>query len=168
SWNGTSSHCMSCPHETWTKLSLDHPVWLSLRKFTLRASWPASYPVDVFLDIFDPEAASTHLQEQQYEASQTSDMKQTRNKYARTRLVNIGVPVPGRHVEDAPVPFMLILEPLHLGILPESVIPTLIFGICVLSLTSYFVVPWVQRYLESVVRDYRRELRNTVSDRKYA
>ncbi|KAH7924473.1 hypothetical protein BV22DRAFT_1066690 [Leucogyrophana mollusca] len=139
-----------CPHELWVALDLDDQNWRAYSKFTLRLSWPASSPADFLIEIHTPESLSTRL-------STT-----TRQKYARIRVVDAGVLTPGPHLKSPefavePVPFILILEQLYLGILPASLLPTVCFLVPVL-LAAAMTVPYITRYLDGFVRQAREEL----------
>jgi len=88
--------------------------------FTLRASWSAAYPFDVHLHF-------------------------GRDGLALLTAVNYGVPVPGKQA-PATLPITLTLERLYWGILPESVVPTLIFLIIACSASAYWVAPKVHAH----------------------
>lgn len=57
-----------------------------------------------------------------------------------------------------PVSFMVILEPLWFGVLPESLIPTLLFLIPVLGITGFVVLPRVQKGIGTVAEQARKEI----------
>ncbi|KIJ06778.1 hypothetical protein PAXINDRAFT_177736 [Paxillus involutus ATCC 200175] len=153
-----SERPFSCPHELWVILDLDDKEWESYTTFTLRLSWAASAPADFSIEIYSPEAQAPT----------------TRSKYARIRVVNAGVLTPGarpqvpRTSSDAPanlaveyepdsVPFIVILEPLYLGVLPASLLPTVCFLIPIL-LVAAMSVPFAIAYLDTFVRQAREDL----------
>ncbi|KIL00833.1 hypothetical protein PAXRUDRAFT_821293 [Paxillus rubicundulus Ve08.2h10] len=103
----------------------------------------------------------------------------TRSKYARIRVVDAGVLTPGtlphvpRTSSDAPailavehkldsVPFIVILEPLYLGVLPASLLPTVCFLIPIL-LVAAMSVPFAIAYLDIFVRQAREDLTRKVA-----
>ncbi|KAF8844149.1 hypothetical protein BDN67DRAFT_963247 [Paxillus ammoniavirescens] len=103
----------------------------------------------------------------------------TRSKYARIRVVDTGVLTPGarpqvpRTSSDAPanlavepepdsVPFIVILEPLYLGVLPASLLPTVCFLIPIL-LVAAMSVPFAIAYLDTFVRQVREDLTRKVA-----
>ena len=63
------------------------------------------------------------------------------------------------------VPFNLILEPLHFGVVPETVLPILAFLVPVVILAG-MAVPYVNRYLDKIVRDARREVDGVDGEQK--
>ncbi|KAI0673920.1 hypothetical protein C8Q78DRAFT_1076872 [Trametes maxima] len=155
----TASTSKQCPHEQWLVLDLDEPKWLQYQKFTLRVSWPASYPADFFVDIHSPQSADALLHNMRHH-SHVSDAPLTRKKFARIRLVNTGVLTPspeneGRTVE--PVPFIVMVEPLYLGVLPMSLLPTVAFLLIVAAGAGFVVLPRVNRLLFTVVEEVRAE-----------
>lgn len=83
----------------------------------------------------------------------------TRRKYARIRLVDTGVRTPTRNpaAKRAPVPFTVILEPLHFGVLPSSVVPTLLCLLPVVACAALMVAP-INRYLERIAAKAREEI----------
>ena len=82
--------------------------------------------------------------------------------YARIRVVDTGVLTPTReNIQSTPtpppVPFMLIVEPLYLGVIPESVLPTLKLLVPVVVI-ALLLVPYVNRYLDGVAANARRQI----------
>lgn len=157
-----------CEHEVWIRLDLDDEAWSSFSKFTLRLSWPAfvsestSFPLQ-FLSKCLSEQHSTDFDVEIFSSSEVLQLlgssdstiprpdswksgstRSTRKMFSRIRLVNTGVRNPSHpplDISSTKVPFTVKLEPLHFGVLPESVIPT-IFAILLLSGTSFlFLVP---------------------------
>ena len=55
------------------------------------------------------------------------------------------------------VPFILILEPVHWGVLPASLLPTVSFLVPII-LAAAVLVPWVTAYLEPYARQAREDL----------
>ena len=81
---------------------------------------------------------------------------------AQIRLKQEGIPVPGtrqkEHREEG-VPLVVLLEPLVLGVLPASVLPTVMTLLVLLSVMACFVLPYVlNSVLGGVVERAREEL----------
>ncbi|KAG5715893.1 hypothetical protein E4T56_gene20148 [Termitomyces sp. T112] len=155
-----------CPYELWLVLDLTR-VWSTYSSFTLRLSWPASYPADFSLEIFNSESLSAHF-ERRLDLDLDLDSgslttHQTRLRYARIRLVDIGVLTPSPTTSQivspkpTPIPFILYLEPLYLGILPPSVMPILAY-ILVVSIVACVIVPPLIRHLEKIASQAKKEL----------
>ncbi|OAX39225.1 hypothetical protein K503DRAFT_103161 [Rhizopogon vinicolor AM-OR11-026] len=180
----TPANLFSCPHELWVALDLDGESWLTYSKFTLRLSWPASSPADFLLEIYGPQAIFARLPKQLdqptiADASITpphlsrTGSTTTRLKYARIRAVDAGVLTPTPDLPPSaaqavePIPFILILEPLYLGILPASLLPTVCFLVPLL-LAAALATPWIIGYLDHFVQQARQELhdRSTAQERK--
>ncbi len=82
---------------------------------------------------------------------------------ARIRLKQEGIPVPQRHTghDREAVPLVVLLEPLVLGILPASVLPTVVTLLVVLGAAAVAcsVLPRIVGIgLDEVVERARREL----------
>lgn len=81
---------------------------------------------------------------------------------ARIRLRQEGIPVPGtrqREHREEGVPLVVLLEPLILGVLPASVLPTVVTLLVLLGVVACTVLPYVLRsVLGEVVEKARREL----------
>ncbi|KAL0068490.1 hypothetical protein AAF712_004568 [Marasmius tenuissimus] len=146
-----------CQNEVWLKLALDEGEWQSFSKFTLRVSWPANYPTDFSIDVFSPEAVASYFHLQPSESNSTMNVP-TRVKYARITALHTGVIVPAMsHIQPKLVPFVVTLEGLYFGVLPESVVP-IVLCLAVVLLGLYFIVPKVVRGVERVAQDARLEL----------
>jgi hypothetical protein len=118
------------------------------------------FPAEFSIELYNPQALSARLSQLDTPSSSGSDPSApltTRLKYARIRLVDIGVLTSPRKHHPIPVPFNLILEPLYFGILPASVIPILLFLIPVIILAG-LLVPWVNGYLSKIVMKARDEI----------
>jgi len=92
----------------------------------------------------------------------TGTMAPRRLHLARIRLTQEGVPVPGtrqrEHWEEG-VPLVVLLEPLVFGVLPASVVPTVVTLLVLLGVLACTVLPYVLRsVLGKVVESARREL----------
>ncbi|KAF5368845.1 hypothetical protein D9758_002952 [Tetrapyrgos nigripes] len=156
------SRTPQCPHEIWLKLDLDQDRWISFSKFTLRISWPASSPADFSINIYNPEQVATRFQVSSTPNPSAPD-RNTRTKYARIRLVDTGVRTPMQHSFPPPptiarVPFMVIVEPLYLGVIPASVLPV---GTVLAPLLAvlFFVVPRVNSYIEGLASAIGKDLK---------
>ena len=91
----------------------------------------------------------------------TDAMTPRRLHLARIRLKQEGVPVPGtrqRESNEEGVPLVVLLEPLLLGVLPASVLPTVVTLLVVLGVMACCVLPYVLRNVLEVVERARREL----------
>ncbi|KAI0327649.1 hypothetical protein GY45DRAFT_1372973 [Cubamyces sp. BRFM 1775] len=159
----SSSNMGHCPHETWLAVDLDASAWLSYSKFTLRVSWPAMHPADFFIDIYSPEQLAAQLRSSLKDVPRHSSDKPTltRKKFARIRVVHSGVftPSPGnanRTVE--PIPFNVLVEPLYLGVLPASLIPTVAFLLVVVAVAGFVVLPRVNRALFAAAEEVKAEI----------
>jgi hypothetical protein len=165
----------TCDHEIWLRLNLDSEAWEKYSKFTLRISWPASVrhldrnlvhqlivysqsPADFYLDTFAP----TELADVYRLTLPNPDIQTlTRTQYARIRVVNTGIrtPWPGVNVTAPPpdVRFRVICEPLLLGILPQTLLPTIVCLIAVIAVASTMVCP-INRYLGRLSDEVRDEI----------
>ncbi|PPR02351.1 hypothetical protein CVT24_011695 [Panaeolus cyanescens] len=145
-----------CPHELWVVLDTEAPKWSGYTKFTLRASWPAYQPTNVFMDIFDP----VELTNSASRADATS--MTTRNKYARLRFVHTGVLSPSHASDDDTARYLvslhLILEPLLFGVLPQSVLPVVI-SILVILACGIPISRRISDYLQKVANKASSELK---------
>ncbi|KAI1790997.1 hypothetical protein LXA43DRAFT_458956 [Ganoderma leucocontextum] len=151
-----------CPHELWLSIGTDEPPWVGYSKFTLRISWPASSPADFYIDTYSPESlrrlAYGHNVSQLHQASATA---LTRRTYARIRVVSTGVLTPShahRFPTLDPVLFMVVVEPLHFGVLPGSVVPTILSIVTVAAIAGAFVVPFVTKRLMAIADNVRAEI----------
>ncbi|KAG6874364.1 hypothetical protein C0995_015100 [Termitomyces sp. Mi166 len=120
------------------------------------------------LEIFDPESVSVHFEPRLgldpglLITHTQSSASHTRLRYARIRLVDIGVLTPShaaspKPASSIPIPFILILEPLYLGVLPPSVVPVLAY-IFIVFMIACVIVPPLIRYLEGIASQARTEL----------
>lgn len=57
-----------------------------------------------------------------------------------------------------PVPFNILLEPLYFGVLPESVIPILLFLVPLVLICAFVVTPMANSYFSGVVKEINKEL----------
>jgi len=149
----------TCPFELWITLDLAPKEWRKFSRFTLRLSWPASFPADFLVEVYDPRTVLAHyLNSSSTESQLRSSKAPTRRKYARIRIVDTGVLTPSSSTPSVePVPFILILEPLYFGVLPASVVPILVFLLLVIGLAG-FAVPWITRYIEGVTGLARNDI----------
>jgi hypothetical protein len=127
----------------------------------------SQFPTEFSIEIFDPETLSLKLSTLNgSRVSRASRDVFTRRKYARIRLVDTGVLTPDRNGQEPsppalpappPVPFNLILEPLYLGVIPATVLPTILF-LLPLTVLSSLAVPRVYAYLSTIAEKARREM----------
>jgi hypothetical protein len=176
-----SSNPPHCPHDLWFVLDLDGngrhgdlAAWKHYDRFTLRVSWPASvspltislllnkkkkkYPVQVSLKLHRPIVSSATAPSS---SARTDTMARRRLHLAQIRLKQEGIPVPGtrqREHREEGVPLVVLLEPLVLGVLPASVLPTVVTLLVLLGVMACSVLPYVLSVLGEVVEKARREL----------
>ena len=177
-----SSNPPRCPHDLWVVLDLDggerhgsNGAWKNYDRFTLRVSWPASvsptnhyvlteyldeekYPVQVSLKLHRPIVSSATAPSS---SAHTDAMAPRRLHLARIRLEEEGIPVPGTRQSDhreKGVPLVVLLEPLVLGVLPASVLPTVVTLLVLLGVVGCGVLPYVLSMLGEVVERARMEL----------
>ncbi|KAI0830860.1 hypothetical protein BC628DRAFT_909015 [Trametes gibbosa] len=144
----------ACPHEAWLAVHLNEPPWSSYSMFTLRISWPASYPTNFFIDLYTPNSLGTPVHDTTNIQSRGAlDASSTRTKFARIRLVNEGVLTPSRANQNrtiGPIPFFVTVEPLYLGVVPASLVPTLLFLLGLVGVTSLVVLPRISKHMFAV------------------
>ncbi|KAI0801365.1 hypothetical protein C8Q74DRAFT_486746 [Fomes fomentarius] len=153
-----------CQHETWLTLDLDDPRWARYSKFTLRVSWPASHPAEFHIRTYTPQSLARLIQpggrHQKLPVAEPATTT-TRRMFARIRLVDTGVQTESDAIvpstTTAPVPFIVTLEPLVLGVLPASLLPTIAVIVLVAVVAGFFVVPPVYRYLANLADEVRKE-----------
>ncbi|KAF9444881.1 hypothetical protein P691DRAFT_777949 [Macrolepiota fuliginosa MF-IS2] len=138
----------------WLTLDLDDRGWCSYNKFTLRASWPASHPCDIYIKIFDPQHVASQL-------LHNRPLHPTRRKYAHIYVISTGVPTPSSTGEDMtwlrrePVPVTLILEPLLLGVVPQSVVPVIVL-LSVAAAMMIMIMPTAMRYYNTIAAPFKQ------------
>ena len=91
----------------------------------------------------------------------TSDRELSRRTYARIRVISSGVLTPShahRHRTLDPVSFMIAVEPLYFGVLPASVVPTVLTVVAVAVVGGLFVVPFVTKRLMAIADEVRAEI----------
>jgi hypothetical protein len=118
-------------------------------------------PTDFSIQVYDPETLLVRFNASVV-LNNSEIVSTTRRKYARIRLVDTGIRTPLPHnqhkiIESAPVPFIVILEPLYFGVLPATVIPTLFFLVPVLAVAA-LAVPLINTYLADLARQGRRDV----------
>jgi len=91
--------------------------------------------------------------------SSSDTMAPRRLHLARIRLKQEGIPVPGTRQREEGVPLVVLLEPLVLGVLPASVLPTVVALLVLLGVMACSVLPYVLKsVLGEVVERARTEL----------
>jgi hypothetical protein len=91
--------------------------------------------------------------------------------YARIRPVNVGVLAPwaqraislnqtlsGALKKYGTVEFITILEPLRLGGIPETLLPTITFLVPLVLIAGFTFFPKIHAYIARIARDARAEL----------
>ncbi|KAA1471637.1 hypothetical protein DENSPDRAFT_859058 [Dentipellis sp. KUC8613] len=155
---GNTSLNVHCEHEIWLILDLDDARWSDFSKYTLRISWPASSPADFLIDLYTPSTLASRLYPT---AHRSPSSTQTRRQYARIRLIDTGVRPPSTQPHPVPpVPFIVRLEPLLLGVLPASVAPILAFLVSVIG-AAVMLLPHIQQRIEKAARPAREEIRSS-------
>ena len=82
----------------------------------------------------------------------------TRRQYARIRAVDTGVlPSTSSQRDPQPVPFILVLEPLYLGVLPASIVPVLGLLLPVILVAAFFIALRVHDHISQVAQDVEAE-----------
>ncbi|KAI0041403.1 hypothetical protein FA95DRAFT_1611046 [Auriscalpium vulgare] len=147
----------NCPHELWLVLDLNHVEWASYTKFTLRVSWPASHPADFDIQILTAQDVLRVFSALNRHQSQ-AELASTRRQYARIRLVDTGVRPPSAVASPSPVPFIIIVEPLYLNVLPASVLPVVLFLLPLIGAAA-MLVPVANRFLGEVATHATAELK---------
>ena len=57
-----------------------------------------------------------------------------------------------------PVPFIVLVEPLYLGVLPTSLVPTLAFLLAVVTAADFVVLPRVNRIVFAAAEQVKVEI----------
>ncbi|KAI0370030.1 hypothetical protein BV20DRAFT_995650 [Pilatotrama ljubarskyi] len=149
-----------CENEKWLSLDLDEQPWLPYSKFTLRISWPASHPAEFYIELHSPESLASVVPDANDVQEDPPNLSSTRRKYARIRVIHQGVLTPSRSNQNRtvkPVPFEVIVEPLYLGVIPASLVPTLVFLLVLVGVTAFVVLPRIQAYVFAVASQVRSE-----------
>jgi hypothetical protein len=117
------------------------------------------YPVQVSLNLHRPIVSPATTPSS---SARTDTVAPQRLHLARIRLRQEGIPVPSsrqREHREEGVPLVVLLEPLILGVLPASVLPTVVTLLVLLGVVACTVLPYVLRsVLGEVVESARREL----------
>ncbi|KAJ3552640.1 hypothetical protein NM688_g4048 [Phlebia brevispora] len=158
---------LPCIHEIWAVLDLDNEEWRAFSKFTLRISWPANYPADFSIQTFSPAELRQQLGRGDDTVTYLNGHRKTRSRYARIRAVDTGVRNPlSQSTPQTDVPFALRLEPLYLGVIPASVMPTLAFLLPLVAFVAFVMVPRIHRLIASVAMDAKEELAKAHAENK--
>ncbi|KAG8219329.1 hypothetical protein J3R82DRAFT_212 [Butyriboletus roseoflavus] len=177
----------ACPHELWVLLDLDDEKWASYSTFTLRLSWPASTPADFAISDVHHTGSSRPTIRARPDLDLARARAHTRPFFPPHILntthphhalqirpypcppqprVPIPIPHPGSDVParvpvdehgKTSVPFIIILEPLYLGVLPATLLPTVGFLIPIV-LAAALSASLVIAYFEPFVRQARADL----------
>ncbi|KAL1745800.1 hypothetical protein HDZ31DRAFT_62777 [Schizophyllum fasciatum] len=136
--------------EVWVELRADSAPWSAYERFTARISSPASAPANFYLQIFDPDTSTT------------DEQAPLRKKLARIRARHVGVSSPlttgAPNRPPVPVRFVITLEPLLLGVLPQSVLPFLGLAAATVFCAVRFVLPWVMQQLAAPLADLQKDI----------
>jgi len=147
-----------CPYELWVVLDLDDVRWSTYSMFTLRLSWPAFVPTEFDIALYTPAQLYIHLQDSEPPESKDS---RTRVRYGRIRLVDAGVRNPAHPsfgMAPDPVPFVLKLEQLYFGVLPPTVVPTLLLLVPVTAVAAFVLLPRINLTLQHFAAQARNEI----------
>lgn len=118
-------------------------------------------PADFSIQLFDTPSLSSALSHDT--AIERHGRISSRRKYARIRLVDTGVRTPSwsgadtTHSLAEPVPFIVLLEPLYLGLLPLSIVPTVLF-LAPLCIAALIFAHYVTGQLSNLADKARVEL----------
>ena len=133
-----------------------YPLSLLFHSFSLGKT---QHPGRFRIDLYTPETLSRELSLPVSIAKPRAG--RTRVRYARIRVVDIGVrPPSAKPSEPEPIPFILVLEPLYLGVLPATVLPTIMFLVPLVFFAG-LAVPSVYRYLSRIAEKSREELKKS-------
>lgn len=123
------------------------------------------HPTEFDITLFSPEELAEHfyiIYDSVEENRRSPDVRSlTRVKHARIRLVDTGVRNPTLSADpelNGLVPFIVILEPLLLNVLPATVLPTVLFLIPTLAV-SLILLPHLFQYLSNIAFKAQAELR---------
>jgi hypothetical protein len=111
-------------------VAVDTSGWPSNSSFTLRASSSAAYPFNINVQL-------------------------AQDGLAYLSVDNYGLPVPGRHVPSS-VPLVLTLERLHWGVLPTSVLPTIISILLACFASRYWIAPRIHAHVLKYVLKFKK------------
>ncbi|KAF9516586.1 hypothetical protein BS47DRAFT_1483921 [Hydnum rufescens UP504] len=153
-----------CPYESWFIIPVD-----SVGYKTLRVSWPASYPAEFSIRLFTPSTLMaliepSHPREhpEPPHHSQTQDPMTDPSPpswyYVRILAKSRGVRTPPLHLPSALSFLAPFIRPIHSLLLlcprlvPRSLLSTLAFLACAVTVASRFVVPPITRFLEKIAR----------------
>ncbi|KAF8899341.1 hypothetical protein BD779DRAFT_1488287 [Infundibulicybe gibba] len=123
-----------CPYELWLVLDLSDRKWASFSKFTLRASWPASFPADIDIKLHDSDTLIESFPE--------PCPCQLRMAWMNTDPTCSGV---------------LDLEPLYFGVLPASLAPTVAFVVAVVVLCGLWL-PRINGFISRAAQQAKTEV----------
>lgn len=84
----------------------------------------------------------------------------TLQKYLRIKARQFGIPIPQKAKENVAlrVPCHLVLEPLYFGVLPHTLIPTILFMIPVIYIAIYHITPPILREFQALANKANAEL----------
>ena len=115
-------------------------------------------PADFYADTYSPKEFVEFVSDRH---ETTSDRELSRRTYARIRVISSGVLTPShahRHPTLDPVSFMVAVEPLYFGVLPASVVPTVLTIVAAAVVGGLFVVPFVTKRLMAIADEVRAEI----------
>ena len=100
-----------------------------------------------------------------------SEAALTRRTLARIRVVDAGVLTPSKTNASAPrkpepVAFVVTVEPLRFGVLPASVVPTVLALVVVAVAAAVLVLPVVSMYLNAMADAVKAEITVAQDDKK--
>ncbi|KAF8910205.1 hypothetical protein CPB84DRAFT_1743643 [Gymnopilus junonius] len=122
----------------------------------------------VVLAAFNPTISSWNFDPQSLQVFADQNIAieatETRRKYARIQFVHTGVLTPwaSNKLDDTSrytVPIHIIVEPLHFGVLPSSVIPV-VCSIIAVIVVGLPIAARINRYLYGIVQHVRVQKRN--------
>lgn len=134
--------------------------------------FPIQHPFEFHLEAYTPQGYALKAgHSATWVTDPTSTHPETRNMYARIRPVNVGVLAPwaqraislnrtgSRALKDyGKVKFITILEPLRLGGVPETLLPTIAFLLLLVLIAGLAVFPRIHLYIAKIACDAQAEL----------
>lgn len=132
---------------------------------------PIQRPFDFQLEAYTPQAYALKADPNATWTTNLPSPHETRSMYARIKAINTGVLAPwarraialnqtrSQAMRDyGKVEFITILEPLRLGSIPETLLPTIVFLVPLVLVAGFVVFPRIHAYIERIARQARVEL----------
>ena len=131
--------------------------------------------MDFWIETYSPDALGKAVAGEDGTAASgqlSSQRPLTRRMFARIRAIDTGVPTPfpagnnasARH--KAEVAFIVVVEPLHFGVLPATVVPAVLMLMAVAVGAATLVLPTVSKYLNAMADAVREEIADAQCEAK--